>query len=425
MAQLTQEQQDPQDGFKATGTQRGADYLWNMIGSMCYSLSSFYYLMLVTRICGVMEGGVFALAFATAQLLLTLGRYGMRTYQATDTERTYAFGEYSRTRIFTCLGMVVLSLPYCLVMGYDLGRILIFFFVAGLKMLDAVEDVFHGELQRSDRVARMGQMLAARNVFSCIVFGVAIMATRKLLFTVVATDVLSLAFCLFINGWAVRTWCPRDKRFVQGHLRELFVICFPIFISTFLSLFLYNIPKYAIDLYLTEDYQTYYSILFMPSFVITLFSEIVTRPVLTSIAIAWNEDLAKFKAIIRRNFLLIAAATVGVVIGGHFVGRWLLELIYGVDLSPYKLDFVILLIGGGLSASVYVTYNILISIRAQRYIIMGYLATAAVAVPLTYWVVGKTGMFGASVAYLLTCLVLQIAFGLTLVAQIRLRSKQG
>ena len=110
------------------------------------------------------------------------------------------------------------------------------------------------------------------------------------------------------------------------------------------------------------------------------------------------------------------------VIGGHFVGRWLLELIYGVDLSPYKLDFVILLIGGGLSASVYVTYNILISIRAQRYIIMGYLATAAVAVPLTYIVVGKTGMFGASVAYLLTCLVLQIAFGATLIAQVRQRT---
>lgn len=410
---------DVQKSGKTTGVQRGADYLWNMIGSVCYSLSSFYYLMLVTRIYGVMDGGVFALAFATAQLLLTLGRYGMRTYQATDTNRIYSFGEYARTRVFTCMGMVVLSLPYCLVMGYELDRILIFFFVAGLKMLDAVEDVFHGELQRSDRVARMGQMLAARNVFSCIVFGIVTVVTHSLLLTIIATDVLSLAFCLIINGVAVRTWCPRDERFEQEHLRALFGICFPIFISTFLSLFLYNIPKYAIDLYMTEDYQTYYSIMFMPSFVITLFSEIVTRPVLTTIAIAWNENRPKFKAIIRRNYLLIAAATVGVVIGGHLLGRWLLELVYGVSLAPYKLDFVILLIGGGLSAAVYVTYNILISIRAQRYIIMGYLATAAFAVPLTYLAVGKMGMIGASVSYLLTCLALQIVFGVTLIFQMR------
>ena len=28
-------------------------FLWNMIGSSCYSLSSFLYLMVVTRVCGV------------------------------------------------------------------------------------------------------------------------------------------------------------------------------------------------------------------------------------------------------------------------------------------------------------------------------------------------------------------------------------
>ena len=404
---------------------RGADYTWNMIGSVCYSLSSFYYLMLVTRICGVMEGGVFALAFATAQLLLTLGRYGMRTYQATDTKRLYSFREYGCTRVLTCLAMVVCSLPYCLAMRYDLDRILVFFFVAGLKMLDAVEDVFHGELQRSDHVARMGQMLAARNVFSCIVFGVVIVTSRKLLITLVATDALSLAFCLLANGWAVRACCPSDKRMTKAHICELFAICLPIFVSTFLSLFLYNIPKYAIDRYLTEDFQTYYSILFMPSFVITLFSEIITKPILTSISIAWDDDLRQFLLMVGRIFVLIAAGTVAVVIGGHLIGRWLLEVFYGVDLSPFKLDFVILLIGGGLSASVYVSYNVLISIRAQRYIIIGYVATAIVAVPLTYLAVGRGGMMGASVSYLLTCLVLQIAFGAILLVQVRGRQARA
>ena len=55
-----------------------------MIGSVCYSLSSFFYMILVTRICGVVRGGVFALAFATAQLLLTLGRGGKSQQIAED-----------------------------------------------------------------------------------------------------------------------------------------------------------------------------------------------------------------------------------------------------------------------------------------------------------------------------------------------------
>jgi O-antigen/teichoic acid export membrane protein len=208
-------------------------------------------------------------------------------------------------------------------------------------------------------------------------------------------------------------------------VRELFVVCFPIFISTFLSLFLYNIPKYAIDFYLTEDIQTYYSVLFMPSFIVTLFSDIITRPLLTSIAIAWDEDLARFTSLTKNIYLLILVGTVCVVPGGHYIGRWMLELIYGVDLSPFKLEFVILLIGGGLSAAVYITYNILISIRAQRFIIVGYLGVALLAIPLTYLAVGSFGMMGAACSYLLTCLALEIVFASVLLMQMLNKRRGG
>lgn len=395
-----------------------SDFTWNMIGSVCYSFSSFYYLMLVTRICGVFDGGVFALAFATAQLLLTFGRYGMRTYQATDTERIYSFKEYGVSRIITCVGMVVLSLPYCLAMRYNDRRVLVFVLVAALKMIDAVEDVYHGELQRSGYVARMGKMLALRNTFSCVVFGLTIVYTNDLLLTCSVTDVLSLVFCLIINGAAVRSCCPLDKRLSSAHVQQLFAICFPIFVSTFLSLFLYNIPKYAIDRFLTEDYQTYYSVLFMPSFVITLFSEIITRPVLTTISVTWKDDLPRFRRIVERIFLLIVVGTLGVVLGGHFIGRWLLELLYGVDLDRFKLHFIVLLVGGGVSAAVYISYNILISIRAQRYIIIGYAAVALGAAPITYAVVSRFGMLGAACSYLVTCLALEAVFGSILVWQV-------
>ena len=49
------------------------------------------------------------------------------------------------------------------------------------------------------------------------------------------------------------------------HVTKLLKICTPMFIGTFLSLLLYNVPKYAMANVLTDEYQTYYSILFMPS----------------------------------------------------------------------------------------------------------------------------------------------------------------
>lgn len=399
------------------------DYTWNMIGSVCYSLSSFYYMMMVTRICGVVDGGTFALAFATAQLLLTFGRYGMRTYQATDTAHRYSFREYGLTRIVTCAGMVLFAGVYSVIAGYSVWKTWVFVWVAAIKMLDAAEDVFHGELQRNFCVALMGQMLALRNLFSCVVFGVAIVITRDLVITCMLTAVLSLIFCLVINSAALRKVHCKDSNCRMEGIRALFGICFPIFISTFLSLYLYNIPKYAIDRYMTEEYQTYYSVLFMPSFVITLFSEIITKPMLTTISQAWVTDIRKFVRIIRNIFLLIAGGTIAVILGGHLLGRYLLELIYAVDLEPYKLHFIILLAGGGISAAVYISYNILISIRFQKWIIAVYLAVTVVATPMTYIVVKRLGMLGAAWAYLLTCLLLGIIFAILLLWKIHRRKQ--
>ena len=123
-------------------------FLWNMIGSTSYSVSSFLYLMVVTRICGVAPAGFFSLSYATAQLLLTVGRYGMRTYQATDLDRKYVFSEYGISRVLTCGLMMLFGIIYS-AWSFSGEYIIISSFVILMKMVDAVEDVFHGNFQQT------------------------------------------------------------------------------------------------------------------------------------------------------------------------------------------------------------------------------------------------------------------------------------
>ena len=87
-------------------------FLWNMIGSVCYSGSSFIYLMVVTRICGTKLAGFYSLSYATAQLLLQVARYGVRTYQATDLKQKFLFKEYKVFRIATCILMMLIGALY-------------------------------------------------------------------------------------------------------------------------------------------------------------------------------------------------------------------------------------------------------------------------------------------------------------------------
>lgn len=395
------------------------DYAWNMLGSICYSGASFYYLLLVTRICGVKDAGVFSLAFATAQLLLTLGRFGIRTYQATDLKRQYSFREYGIARVITCLLMLLGAVFYVFFMKFDAWKAQVCIWVTAFKMIDAVEDVFHGEMQRLFRVDLMGKLLALRNVLSCMFFTLFAIVTKDVLMTCVYTTIPSLLVCVVCNGWGLKKISRNQEAFLFVHVKRMLMICFPIFLSTFLSLYLYNVPKYAIDLYMVVENQTYYSILFMPSFVITLFSEIITKPLMTTITIAWEQDINQFKKIVWHILVLIGCGTIIIILGGHLIGRHLLELIYGVDLELYKKEFVILLIGGGVSAGVYILYNFLIAIRHEKCIIIAYVGVAVAMTGLVFLMVKSGGILGASLGYLISCLLLFLLFLLLLILFIK------
>ncbi len=392
-------------------------FIWNMIGSTSYSVSSFLYLMVVTRISGVELAGFFSLVYATAQLLLTVGRYGMRTYQATDLRQKYLFSEYGISRIITCAVMMAFGIAYSC-FSFRGEYVIISCFIILMKMIDAVEDVFHGNFQQQYNVEVMGKMLAVRNIYSALAFTLLLYVSRDLNLTCILTSLTSLILCIFINNSFTRKYLVNIEsgHFQMAHVWELLKICTPLFAGTFLSLFLYNVPKYAMVNILSDEYQTYYSILFMPSFVITLMCEFVFKPMITTIAeLWWEEELKRFVRYVLRIIGIIAVCCGGIVVAGHLLGRTLLELIYGVSLEPYKLHFIVLLVGGGIGATVYMMYNILIAIRKGKCIIAVYSITAIFTVLPARWMVKEGGIMGAAFNYLYSCSILFLLFAVILI----------
>lgn len=407
-------------------------FFWNMTGSTIYSGASFLYLMIVSRICGVELAGFFSLCYATAQLLLSVGRYGMRTYQATDLRARFTFREYGLSRTISCILMLLGGIIYSS-FSFTGDKIIISVFIVMMKMIDAVEDVYHGNLQQIYHVETMGKLLAARNLYSIIAFSISLFITHNLLFTSCFTAVSSLLFCLLTNHLTVthlmRLEGIDNNRCQWEQVRRLLVICTPLFLGTFLSLLLYNIPKYAMAAVMPDEYQTYYSVLFMPSFVITLMCEFVFKPTITTIASLWWDNRMKdFLRWVLGIVAFIAAADILIVIAGHFLGRRLLELFYAVDLEPYRLHFIILLVGGGIGAEVYMLYNILIAIRKGVFILPIYAVAAVLTILPAKKMVALWDMKGACFNYLLSCSILLVLFGgiLTIqyLRQIKLISKE-
>lgn len=394
-------------------------FIWNTAGIMCNAGTAFLLLIFVTRICGDVNAGIFALGFSNAQLMLSIGRFGMRAYQATDVKGKVRFSTYLLSRIITCFFMLLVSILYIVYSGYTFYKAAVVFSVCIIKMADALEDVFHGLFQQNGRIDLAGQLLTARNVITMVSFIVILITTRDLLITCILTGIISIAACIVMNLPMTRHLAIERFTLNKQELIKLFISCFPLFIGSFLSLYIYNVPKYTIDRYLTEEYQTYYNILFMPTFAINLISEFIFKPLLTDIAIWWNqENIKKFISYIIRLFAGIALLTVFVLGFGYFFGNTLLSFVYGVDLMQYRQELVLLLIGGGFGAGVYLLFNVLTAMRLQVSLLVGYTASALFITVICPVLVKNSNLMGASITCLLSTILLFIIFSITLISAI-------
>ncbi|WP_195534520.1 lipopolysaccharide biosynthesis protein [Eggerthella lenta] len=397
----------------ANNTQIKKDYFWNTLGSVMSALASVLLLMIVTQVLGAYEGGIFALAFAVAQQFQTLGQYEMRPYQATDVESKYSFGVYYASRIVTCVLMVVGVMLYAMYsngFGYEA---LLLILLAGLRFFDAFEDVFHGMFQQRGRLDIAGKAFFGRVLATVVSFALSIFVFRDILVACIISIIVSTVFMIVLNIPAARTFVRVKPMFDFRKIRQLLVACFPLFLGSFLLIYLVNAPRYGIESLLSKEYQTYYAILFMPAMVINLVSGFIFKPLLTTLAKRWSEGSKRgFVAIIAKGLLAVFATSVLALLIAYPLGIPVLSFLYGVDLSEFRSVLLVLLVGGGFNAASVILYYGIITTRHQNIVLPGYALAAAVAFLLTNAMIGQFGMMGAAFLYDGIMALLVLIFGL-------------
>lgn len=382
-----------------------SSYIWNTIGGLLNAGQSALLLVVISRTNPVEDAGIFSIAYAIACLTVTVGKWGMRSFQVTDVREKYDYSVYVSSRVLTCILMMTMTLFYIIkgimVSDYSSEKCYVIFVMGMLKLLDAVEDIVHGMFQRKGRLDVGAKSMAVRYMVmlsSCIIF---LCLTHKLVISMGISFVFS-CICFIWSTLAVygefrekATVCFTNKR-----VWHLLAECFSLFAGSFLMIYIANAPKYAIDEYMNEVAQACFNYIFMPVYVISVLNTFVYQPVLTRLAIYYEENRhEEFVHLFFRQLLIIFGLAVGVILCGFLLGIPVLSFLYNTDLSDYKFPFVILLIGGSfLAISGYLGVVITI-LRRQGWLLIGYVLAALIAFfaakPLTL----QFGAIGASLLY--------------------------
>ena len=165
-----------------------------------------------------------------------------------------------------------------------------------------------------------------------------------------------------------------------------------------------NAPKMVLDVAieqgsLAQGLQTVFNIIFMPASFLNL-AYIVFRPLITKMAIVWNIGKAKeFLKILMKIMISLFGIGILLLIGSALLGIPILSIVYAVDLKDYKMELLIIIVGGCMYTFAAVLDNAMVVIRKQYILILAYVFTYIYIKFAAEMMTGRWGILGASLSY--------------------------
>lgn len=392
------------------------NYIWNMVAGLINASEAVILLAVITRTNGIYDAGVLTIAFAIANLLSTVGKFGIRNYQVTDANEQFGFNTYFGSRIVTVILMLMVSVVYVaygyLFKQYTWDKAGVILFMCVIYAVEALEDVFAGLYQKNGRLDMGGKIFSVRWTVILGVFSILLIITHNLFYASLISMVISVFCCIVLLHCSYGKVVPEKVQVCLNGTKRLLFQCMPLFLSAFLQFYLMNAPKYAIDDYLTEDAQACYGFIAMPVFVIGLLNSFIYQPILVQMALQWREhDYYGFIRRIRKQIGIIAVITTVCLAGAYVLGIPVLSLLYHTDLSAYKAELIILLLGGGFLAMTGFFSVLLTIMRKQKWILYGYAFASIIAILVTGRVVRKFELAGAAMIYTILIGMLMVVLG--------------
>lgn len=391
--------------------------IWNILGTSVNAFVSLFLLIVVTRVNGEDVAGIFSFAFSVSLIFNVIGVYYGRVYQVSDNSNNSDY-DYLISKFIVCGIMMIVSLVFVLLNKYSAYKSMIIMMLCLLKCIEAFSETLYAIIQKNGNLYKVGFSFFIKGLLCIILFIWVDVLTKSLVLSIVSLICIHLLFIIFYDLKNVKK-IKINKSINHNNIKYLLKDGFYPFAITFLSLYIFNSSKYAIDLNLDNASQTVFGIIIMPATVILMFVQYMLHPYLNNITDFYNNK--KYKeliAIVKKFLIIIAFLTFTGVFVSLTIAMPIFKIMYGLDLLKYKLHLVIIMFGAGFYGIVSLLMNIFIVMRKNKFQTLLLFIFSIIAFVLSYFLTKKYMLLGSSISYtalmIALCIVYLITFNIYL-----------
>lgn len=378
------------------------DYIWNSIGSFLQSAISPILLIVITRLNGVGDSGLFSFAMSLSVVFWAISLWGGRTYQVSDVKKEFSNGDYIVVRFISSLIVAVFSISFCILSGYDLIKTELIMVLVSFKILESIADSMYGVLQIHNKLYIVGISLTMKSVFGFMIFAIVDILTKNIVYGALSIFLVNIVVVIFYDiPWMkhVESVGLTKKNIIQAV--KIMKKTAEVFVVVFLTMFSLNIPRYFLDKY-HYDQIGYFGIMAMPITLLTLFISFVLQPNVVNLSeLLKKKKIKEFTKIVSKIDFITFTLGILFVISSYLIGVWILNTVFGIDINNFRIDLTIMVIGAVANAFVSIYVNLLIILRRFKGQFYTLLVTNILAAVLSVYLIDRLAMLGSVLVFMI------------------------
>ena len=386
------------------------DYLWNSLGSLLQSAISPVLLIVITRLNGIDDSGLFSFALSLSVVFWAVSLWGGRTYQVSDVKREFSSGGYVAVRFVASLIVAISAVVFCALNGYNATKTGLIMILVTFKILESIADSLYGVLQIHHKLYVAGISLTMKAMLGFSAFIAVDIVTRNVIYGALAILLVNV-FIIFLYDilWVRRVEVINvSKKLCKEYIAQAIAIMkhtSAVFVIMFLTMFSLNIPRYFLDKS-HPDQIGYFGIMAMPITLLGLFISFIIQPNVVNLSeLLAKRRLKEFTQVVSKmNYITFGIGVLSVVLS-YLIGVWVLNTIFGININNFQLDLTIMVIGAVANAFVSIYVNLLIIMRRFKGQFYTLLLTDILAVVVSICLIERLAMLGSVLVFMMISLL--------------------
>ncbi|MFV0465997.1 MAG: oligosaccharide flippase family protein [Lachnospiraceae bacterium] len=392
-----------------------ANIFYNSFGTIFYYGCQWLTTVLIVRMSGMYNAGVYATAMTFTAALSIFALYNTRQYQVSDVTGEYSDKTYISSRLIAVVIAVLTCGAALLFNNYNSYQWKVILIYMVFKCGEAVIDVFHGIDQKKERMDYVCYSFLIRGILMLASFCGFIYATGNLIYAITGMMVTTFLVAVFYDFQIAKGFMDKNERFTLSSVRRLMISLLPLVVVAVTNNLSISLPRYYLDQFYGSEIMGYFASVSTPAMILQVGAATIFIPLITPLATRYAaNDRAGFVAILKKVAIVLGGLSFLAILASALLGDWFLVLIFGEELVPFTYLFVPVIIATlliSVNACLFPICTLFREIRGQLFVGVG---GAVVSFAASVFFVRQFSMDGVVISLVIT-LIFQILIEIYLI----------